>query len=127
MRVLFRLTVTFLCNCAHLFRCFLSPICLVHLTVTFLSKLRLLVLSYLATKVSLLGNVICLGVARLCSITVSLTVFCIFFFFYLFYFLNIGFGFYISPPPQVSNSHTLFYRLWSSSWSFCRSNKSLSS
>ena len=81
---LVRLTVTFLCNCAHLFRCFLSPICLVHLTVTFLSKLRLLVLSYLATKVSLLCNVICLGVARLCSITVSLTVFCIFFFFSLF-------------------------------------------
>ena len=81
---LVRLTVTFLCNCARLFCCFLGPIRLVRLTVTFLVKFCLLVLSYLVAKVSLLGNVIFLGVARLHSILVSLIIFCIFFFFYLF-------------------------------------------
>ena len=45
-------TVMFLCNRVRLFRCFLGPIRLARLTVTFLGKFHLLVLSYLATKVS---------------------------------------------------------------------------
>ena len=72
-------TVTFLCNCTCLSCCFLGPIRLVCLTVTFLGKFPILVLSYLATKLSLLGNVTCLGVARLRSIIVSLIVFFFFF------------------------------------------------
>ena len=81
---LVRLTVMFLCNCVCLFRCFLDPMHLVRLTVTFLGKFCLLVLSYLAAKVSVLDNVICLGVAHLYSIIVSFINFCISFFFYLF-------------------------------------------
>ena len=64
----------------------LPPFCarLVRRTVTFLGKFLLFVLSYVATKVSPLGNVICLAVARLLSIIVFLMFFCIFFFFYRF-------------------------------------------
>ena len=69
-----------------LFIVFPGAVCLVLLTVRFQGKFRLLVLSYLATKVSPLGNVIWLGVARVCSIIVSLIDFCVFFFFYLFKF-----------------------------------------
>ena len=42
---LVRLTVTFLCNCARLFCCFLGPIHFVRLTATFLGTFCLLVLS----------------------------------------------------------------------------------
>ena len=85
--------------CVLRFLLFRSPICLVHLTITFRSKFRLLSLLYLTTKDFPFGN------RTLCSVM---------------RFLNIIFCLRISTVMSSSTTHYFFqyrFRYYSNKWS----------